>query len=107
MYCTNCGNQLIDGSNFCPNCGTKIGQPEQSTKTAKNECQSTIALDLLLCIIIPIVLFILNIIVGKTFKGLNNLFTNFVLKALINNCTKISLIIGLFIASNKNQKKKN
>ena len=28
MFCTNCGNELPDGSAFCPKCGTKVGGTE-------------------------------------------------------------------------------
>ena len=24
MFCTNCGNKLLDGENFCPQCGMKV-----------------------------------------------------------------------------------
>ncbi len=29
MFCTNCGNQIADGSTFCPNCGTSLSAPAQ------------------------------------------------------------------------------
>ena len=43
-YCRNCGNQLIDGANFCPKCGTKIddGYAEsQQTHQSEPESEST------------------------------------------------------------------
>lgn len=27
MFCNNCGANIPDGSSFCPNCGTRFGQP--------------------------------------------------------------------------------
>ena len=29
MFCTNCGNQVADGSAFCPYCGTSFAQTQQ------------------------------------------------------------------------------
>ena len=49
----------------------------------------------------------MDFIIGKTVQGLNNLFTKFLLREAISICTKISLVTGLLIAANKNQKNKN
>ena len=34
MYCPECGNQVIDGANFCNKCGKKLPQPEVSAQPA-------------------------------------------------------------------------
>ena len=26
MFCINCGTKLVEGANFCPNCGKKVGE---------------------------------------------------------------------------------
>ncbi len=26
MYCKNCGNEIVNGAAFCPECGTNLGQ---------------------------------------------------------------------------------
>lgn len=31
MFCTNCGIQLAEGVNFCPNCGTRVNAPVSAT----------------------------------------------------------------------------
>ena len=31
MFCTNCGNQINNGSNFCTNCGKQIDAGIQET----------------------------------------------------------------------------
>jgi tetratricopeptide (TPR) repeat protein len=33
MFCTNCGNKLPDGSNFCSSCGTKVGNTTEVKQT--------------------------------------------------------------------------
>lgn len=30
VFCTNCGNQIEDGSQFCPKCGTPVGAASQA-----------------------------------------------------------------------------
>jgi predicted RNA-binding Zn-ribbon protein involved in translation (DUF1610 family) len=35
MYCKNCGNQLADGTKFCPGCGAATGSELSSTNTAR------------------------------------------------------------------------
>lgn len=37
MYCSKCGNNLQDGTQFCPSCGCKIGEaaPPSSEKNVK------------------------------------------------------------------------
>lgn len=37
MFCSKCGKELNDGTAFCPECGTKLGNPIQSQpqKTVK------------------------------------------------------------------------
>jgi len=39
MYCTNCGNQLVDGDNFCRRCGVKVGAapPLAASSTAAQQ----------------------------------------------------------------------
>ena len=31
MFCTNCGKEFSDGSNFCPHCGTPAVKDESDT----------------------------------------------------------------------------
>jgi len=40
MFCKNCGSQIPDGINFCPNCGGKVGQTTQNNFTANNSHSS-------------------------------------------------------------------
>ena len=35
MFCSNCGNQLADGSKFCPFCGAQLAQPQQQAAPAQ------------------------------------------------------------------------
>ena len=39
MYCTNCGNQINEGSKFCDNCGFNLNNSpnQQPIKTKKKE----------------------------------------------------------------------
>lgn len=37
MYCSNCGKELIDGSKFCNDCGTKVDNIEQSNTDSKRK----------------------------------------------------------------------
>lgn len=36
MKCKNCGNEVLDGAKFCPNCGAKL-EEEQYSKVSINE----------------------------------------------------------------------
>lgn len=46
MFCTKCGKQIADDANFCPGCGTHVGQAaaqtEQPTSQQNNQQQYTI-----------------------------------------------------------------
>lgn len=46
MFCTKCGKQIADDANFCPGCGTRVGQAaaqtEQPTAQQNNQQQYTI-----------------------------------------------------------------
>ena len=46
MFCTNCGKQIADDANFCPGCGTRVGQAatqtEQPTAQQANQQQYTL-----------------------------------------------------------------
>ncbi|MCC8141197.1 MAG: zinc ribbon domain-containing protein [Lachnospiraceae bacterium] len=35
--CSNCGNPIADGVNYCPNCGTKYEEPEEVAEEAAEE----------------------------------------------------------------------
>lgn len=35
MFCSNCGTQLADGSNFCTTCGAKVGAPAVNNQPAQ------------------------------------------------------------------------
>ena len=39
MFCTNCGNQMLDGSKFCTKCGAPMGAlaPEVPAEGASKE----------------------------------------------------------------------
>jgi len=37
MFCSNCGNKLADGSNFCAGCGTKVGEVNSSNNKTTND----------------------------------------------------------------------
>ena len=37
MYCSNCGKELIVGSKFCNDCGTKVDNIEQSNTDSKRK----------------------------------------------------------------------
>ena len=40
MFCANCGKQIAPGTNFCPACGTRVGQAEPY-QTAASETGPT------------------------------------------------------------------
>lgn len=35
MYCNKCGNEIINGSEFCSNCGTRIGKSNSEISRKK------------------------------------------------------------------------
>lgn len=37
MFCTQCGHQIPDGSQFCPECGSKVVEVPTASQTAKSE----------------------------------------------------------------------
>ena len=37
MFCINCGEKLVDGSKFCPKCGTKLGEVSEEKQTKKTK----------------------------------------------------------------------
>lgn len=36
MYCRHCGTELLDGQNFCANCGTQVSCPKPENKKPAN-----------------------------------------------------------------------
>ena len=60
MYCSKCGNEIADNSEFCSKCGTKIGQSksvsEKKVKTKKHNKTNPILL-IILIILIHLILF--------------------------------------------------
>lgn len=43
MYCSNCGNQVQDHANFCPNCGQSLTQATLPTVSASSTLSTSIA----------------------------------------------------------------
>ena len=39
-FCSNCGNQIPEGANVCPLCGTPVGGVNQQPEPPKNNYQS-------------------------------------------------------------------
>ena len=39
MFCKNCGQQIIDGSRFCTNCGAKLTPSTAQSETAIERLQ--------------------------------------------------------------------
>mgnify|MGYP004622171075 CR=1 FL=1 len=40
-FCNKCGNQLPDGANVCPNCGTPVGGTQQNAQSFVNNMMNT------------------------------------------------------------------
>ena len=106
MYCSNCGKEIIDNSKFCSNCGYEIIPPQKKMKII-HEKKSPFGFGFIFCIIIPIILFIINFILGKIITGLDYLYIKTVIKTIISFVIKLSFLSGLVIASNEIKVKKN
>jgi tetratricopeptide (TPR) repeat protein len=37
MFCSNCGNKLVDGSKFCSGCGAKVGSVTEEKQTVRSD----------------------------------------------------------------------
>ena len=52
MYCSKCGNEILDGSKFCPNCGGSIIEKASSVEKTKKKKGKIIAIVIIAVIII-------------------------------------------------------
>ena len=73
MKCNNCNSEIVNGAEFCGNCGTKIVQPQNNVTTTspvptdkKNNKKLFIILGIILAVIVAIVVIV--IIVNKNSK---------------------------------------
>lgn len=46
MFCSNCGKELVDGSNFCPNCGQKVVSASDGAFSGKDFTNQKISANL-------------------------------------------------------------
>ncbi len=114
MYCSNCGKELKDGSNFCPNCGSKIDNYVETINVdmdssniekesinqklkSKKKMSFRFTLDFILTIIVPLALTCVY------FLPIN---FNLVLVTIITSISTISMLIGGYLAFS-NLKNKN
>lgn len=58
MYCSKCGQEIIEGSEFCSNCGNKVGQGNEEINNKKKGLTKN---QFFICLIIMI---IVTVIVG-------------------------------------------
>lgn len=99
MFCSNCGNQIPDGTKFCPNCGAATGENATSQATAtpvvSSDNSKTMAI---LAVIFPILFFLPLVTQPKTQFGTfwANQALLLLLLSVLASITS-AIIIGIFV----------
>lgn len=99
MFCSNCGNQIPDGTKFCPNCGAATGENTTSQATAtpvvSSDNSKTMAI---LAVIFPILFFLPLVTQPKTQFGTfwANQALLLLLLSVLASITS-AIIIGFFV----------
>lgn len=91
MFCKNCGNQVPDEANVCPNCGTVLKQPQQPyTSPSSNGGHDNNSAIALACGITGIVVAVLGGILFGIFGGIIGILLGLVAVVAGTNAKKSS-----------------
>lgn len=119
MYCNKCGSEIVDGSEFCSSCGTKI---KQSSKKEKKEMSKgmrifvVILLSILFIYFTAGIIFILKDVFSELSKGATSILPAFVFAlalvilcgyGLIENISKLNSKKELTEEQVQKRKKRN
>ncbi len=99
MFCSNCGNQIPDGTKFCPNCGAATGENAAQASAPVVSGQDNSKTMAILAVIFPVLFFLPLVVQPKTEFGTfwaNQALLLLLLGVIAGIIPIIGAVIGIF-----------